>query len=113
MKLDQALRFSELSSVRVDGCTLAPELGVKVYCNMHDHLLIHLASKTHGMGMSQVLFLSENGLSNEMTRHQADRLFRDGLAEKVEKTDGLRKTGYWVVKWVYYSFVRARSIVFG
>ena len=111
MKLAQALTFSSLSDIKVDGCTLSPELGVRKYCKMHDHLLIHLVSKSHGNNGNQIRFITDKSLSFTMTRLQADRLFRDGLHEKVESKSGLSKAGYFLVKWIYYSAVRARSII--
>jgi len=113
MLLVQALKFSQLSTVAVDGCTFAPELGVSVYCKMHDHLLIQLVGEHRGLNDKQKQYLIEQGLiTSTLTRKEADILFKEGLSQKVEQSKGISKLSYWLVKWVYYFTVRLRSIIF-
>jgi len=113
MNLEQALKFSKLSIVETDGCTLAPELGITEYCTMHDHLLIHLVSMTHIINTNQIEYLmSIDSYSKAMTRLEADELFRQGLAKKAEDTVGLRRLGYRIIEWSYYGAVILRSLVF-
>ncbi|MDH5426183.1 MAG: hypothetical protein OEY29_14435 [Gammaproteobacteria bacterium] len=109
MNLKQALRFSELSTVKVDGCTFSPEFGISRYCRMHDHVLIHLVNKTHNMNTIQLEFIANENIK-DITRLIADNLFKQGLQEKVESKSGIKKIGYLFVKWIYYSAVRLRSI---
>ena len=82
---------------------------------MHDRLLAQLVDFTHPVNRWQIDYLTSisiNHLDYFPTRLDADRLFRDGLAEKVDSKDGLAKAGYWFVKWSYYSAVRFLSLVF-
>ena len=113
MNLEQALSFSSISTVGVDGCSFAPELGVTLYCEMHDYLLVHLVRKSRPLSGRQIQLLYDQGFNSNysLTRLQADRLFRDGLAKKVRQTTGLKSLGYRLVKWTYYYAVRLRSLI--
>jgi hypothetical protein len=106
------LRISELSDVPTDGCTFAPEFGVKPYCEMHDRLLQHFVHRI-GLNYRQLEYIVGAGLIGlEMTRSDCDRVFRDGLNHKIHTTSLVKKPFYWLVKWIYYYAVVLRSRIF-
>ncbi len=84
MKLEEALEYSrkKLSyGERSDGCTFAPNLGIKKWCIMHDMLRRF----------------------KPVTASEADRLFLEGI-----KTKGYR---YYPVAYIYYiAVVAARKL---
>ena len=82
MNLDEAMRFTgsrKAEGFRSDGCTLAPDLGIKEFCEMHDALKVY----------------------KPVTAFEAGNLFFKGICSK-----GYR---YWPVAVVYWSAVQIQS----
>lgn len=79
MNLTEALRFTDAKKAagwRSDGCTMAPELGIKKFCEMHDALRIF----------------------SPVSAWEADKLFFKGITTK-----GIR---YYPVAMIYWVAVR-------
>lgn len=84
MNLEEALAFTkskEKGGYRSDGCTLAPDLGIRKFCVMHDFLRVF----------------------EPVTALQADNLFFKGIMTK-----GLR---YFPVAVVYWTAVRLAYVL--
>ena len=123
ISVTHALRISELSDLPSDECTWAPELGVGKYCDMHDKMLGHFHDGEL-LNAAQLDYMELVGLIGlEMSRSDIDKVFRDGLNEKIHsivlKINGPRlliriakRVGYWFVKWGYYYAVTLRSRFF-
>lgn len=93
MTLSEALRFTDLKlkeGFQSDGCTFAPELGIKKFCVMHDCLLKFRPSEA---GYYLV----------KMTRLEADNLLFKGICTK-----GVR---YYPVAVIYWLACRILGIV--
>ena len=66
-----------LAGERTDGCTFAPDFGIKRFCHMHDFLWRYLP----------------------MSPRKCDKLFRESILTKGPR--------YFIVAWLYWIAVRA------
>ena len=84
MDLDQALEITYDAlrrGFRSDGCTFAPELGIRRFCQMHDVLIAH----------------------NLVTRREADDLFYKGIMTKGKR--------YFPIAVIYWLAVRFHAVL--